>query len=93
MGKSKPKYEPLTDEQQQAVHTLAWQFLDDAVIYARALNDWHMGKTKTKPAVPEGMDEGVAQATREWLDSIGLRAEEIVMEPYDMGVSDATAAA
>lgn len=84
MSKNKPKLEPLTEDQQQAVHTLAWQMFDDAILYAKALNEWHMGTRKKKPDVPEDVDSGVAQATSEWLDSIGLRAEEIVMEPFDV---------
>jgi hypothetical protein len=90
MGKRKPKLAPLTPEQQEAVHMVAAELFGVAVGYAQALNTYHAGGMKKRPPPPEELDPEVARVTEEWLDALAIKAEEIVMEPFDQEeVSDA----
>lgn len=82
------KLAPLTPEQTEAIHMLAADLTGQAVAYAHKLNAWHQGAIKKRPD-PGDLDPEVARVTEDWIDAIGVKAEEVVMEPYDQEVSDA----
>lgn len=91
MGKQRPPKVPLTPEQQEGIHLLAADIRGQAFTYMLKLEAWHQGAVRTRPK-PEGLDPDVARAAEVFLDTIGLKAEEVVMEPFEMGMTDGLAA-
>ena len=91
MSRNRPKKVPLTDEQQEAVHLLAAELRGQAFAYMLKLEAWHQGAVRTRPESGD-LDPEVARCAEQFLDAVGLKAEEIVMEPFDMEQDDGVAA-
>lgn len=82
MGKRKPKLAPLTPDQEAAVNGLLKTYIDDAQEYVQQALAYTFGVRASKPK-GDKLDADVKRVTDEWLDALGLRAEEVVMEPFD----------
>lgn len=89
MGRQKPPKVPLTDDQQEAIHLLAADMRGQAFTYMLKLEAWHQGAVRKRPESKD-LDPDVARAAEVFLDTIGLKAEEVIMEPFD-GVEDVAA--
>jgi hypothetical protein len=91
MGKQKPKKVPLTEDQREAIHLFAAEVRGQAFTYMLKLEAWHQGAVRKRPDSGD-LDPEVARCAEEFLDAVGLKAEEVIMEPYDLEAEDGLAA-